>query len=198
MISELKSASRRREDEGRRIADEVRGLRELVPKALEGQKESTDGRLKELGGELRSLKMLVGNRVGGGSGSGVGPSPSGAQSPIGRPFPALGGERPSGSGPITPREPASTQIPGPTVNGTSDSKAEELGTSSSAAAVPAPGVTVPKRESSSSHGFDSRPSSRAAIPAWQMAAANKNKTGTGPSSATNGTEGSAGEAEAGA
>ena len=199
MISVLKTASKRQEDENRRIADEVKGLRDLIPKALEGQKETTDGRLKELGGELRSLKMLVGNRVGGGSASGVGPSPSGVQSPIGRPFPGLG-DRSNGSGSITPREPSSNQIPAPAPNGTSDSKTDELSASSSAAIAPAPGVTVPKRESSSSRGFDSRPTSRAAIPAWQMAAAaNKNMTETGSSSATNGTEGSAGnEAGAGA
>lgn len=198
VITVLKTASRRQEDENRRIAEEVRGLRDLIPKALEGQKETTDGRLKELGGELRSLKMLVGNRVGGGSSSGVGPSPSGVQSPIGRPFPGLG-ERPNGSGSIPSRESSSTQIPTPATNGTSDNKTEEPGASSSAAAAPAPGVTAPKWEVPSSRGFDSRPSSRAAIPAWQMAAAGKNKTETGSSSAASANEGSGGnEAGAGA
>lgn len=198
MISELKLASRRQEDENRRIADDVRGLRDLIPKALEGQKETTDGRLKELGAELRSLKMLVGNRVGGGSGSGVGPSPSGVQSPIGRPFPGLG-DRPNGSSSIPSREPSSSsnQTPAAALNGTNDTKTEDPSTSSSVAAAPAPGVTAPKWDAPSSRGFDSRPSSRAAIPAWQMAAASKNKSETGTASAANGTEGSAGD-EAGA
>lgn len=198
VISELKLASRRQEDENRRIADDVKGLRDLIPKALEGQKETTDGRLKELGGELRSLKMLVGNRVGGGSSSGVGPSPSGVQSPIGRPFPGLG-DRPNGSQSIPPRESSSNQIPAPFLNGTNDMRPEEPSPSSSVAAAPAPGVTAPKWEAPSARGFDSRPSSRAAIPAWQMAAASKNKSETGSSGAGNGTEGSAGnEAGAGA
>ncbi|KAA6415968.1 MAG: Peroxisome membrane anchor N-terminal [Lasallia pustulata] len=197
VISVLKTASRRQEDESRRIADEVRGLKDLIPKAMEGQKETTDGRLKELGGELRSLKMLMGNRVGGGSGSSVGPSPSGVQSPIGRPFPALG-DRPNGSGSITSREPSSSSIVPQAANGMSDSKSDEL-SASSAAAAPVPGVTAPKWESSNSRVFDSRPSSRAAIPAWQMAAASKNKTEAGASSTANGTESSAGsEAGAGA
>lgn len=198
VISELKLASKRQEDENRRIADDVKGLRDLIPKALEGQKETTDGRLKELGGELRSLKMLVGNRVGGGSGTGVGPSPSGVQSPIGRPFPGLG-DRPNGSASMPSRDPLSNQIPAPDLNGTNDMKPEEPNASSSVAAAPAPGVTAPKWEAPSSRGFDSRPSSRAAIPAWQMAAASKSKSESATSSAANGTEASAGsEAGAGA
>ncbi|KAI9803032.1 MAG: hypothetical protein M1825_002267 [Sarcosagium campestre] len=64
VIAELKSSSRRREEDGRRLGDEVRGLKELIPRALETQKESNDGRLRDLNTELKSLKTLVGNRMG--------------------------------------------------------------------------------------------------------------------------------------
>jgi peroxin-14 len=63
VISELKTASKRREDESRRISDEVRGLKDLIPKAMEGQKETTDSRLRELNTELKSLKTLMGQRM---------------------------------------------------------------------------------------------------------------------------------------
>jgi len=63
VIGELKAASRRREDESRRMGDEVRGLKDLIPKAIEGQKETTDSRLRELNTELKSLKTLMGQRM---------------------------------------------------------------------------------------------------------------------------------------
>jgi peroxin-14 len=63
VISELKTASRRREEESRRVGDEVRGLKDLIPKAMEGQKETTDARLRELNSELKSLKTLMGHRM---------------------------------------------------------------------------------------------------------------------------------------
>ena len=69
VVGELKDASRRREDEARRINDEIRGLRDLIPRAMEAHKETTDTRLKELNAELKSLKTLVGNRMGSASSS---------------------------------------------------------------------------------------------------------------------------------
>lgn len=63
VIGELRTSSRRREEESRRITDEVRGLKDLIPKAMENQKESTDTRLRELNTELKSLKTLMGQRM---------------------------------------------------------------------------------------------------------------------------------------
>ena len=66
MIGELRIASRRREDEARRINDDVRGLKDLLPRAMESQKESTDGRLREISMEMKSLKTLINSRMGAG------------------------------------------------------------------------------------------------------------------------------------
>ncbi|RPB11581.1 hypothetical protein P167DRAFT_507582, partial [Morchella conica CCBAS932] len=66
VIQSLKDAGKRREDESKRVGDEVRGLRDLIPKALEGQKESQKKALEDLGSELKSLKQLVMNRTGAG------------------------------------------------------------------------------------------------------------------------------------
>lgn len=63
VVQDLKNAGKRREDESKRVGDEVRGLRDLIPKALEGQKESQKKALEDLQTELKSLKQLVMNRT---------------------------------------------------------------------------------------------------------------------------------------
>ena len=65
VIADLKAANTRREAESRIVADQVAGLKELVPKSLEQWKQNGDARLDELGLELQSLKKLLENRVGG-------------------------------------------------------------------------------------------------------------------------------------
>ena len=93
VIAELKQANKKREDDAMRIGDDVRGLREMIPKALEGWKSDGDNRLKELGTELKSLKMLVGNRVGGSAPAA--PRPSSGTSTPSAPTPgASGSEQP--------------------------------------------------------------------------------------------------------
>lgn len=62
-IQELKTASRRRDDDTRRISDEVKALQGLIPKAMKAQEENSDTRLKELNTELKSLKVLISNRM---------------------------------------------------------------------------------------------------------------------------------------
>jgi len=63
VVQDLKNAAKRREDESKRVGDEVRGLRELIPKALEGQKDQQKKALEDLQTELQSLKSLVINRT---------------------------------------------------------------------------------------------------------------------------------------
>lgn len=75
VIEQLKATAKRREEEGKRVGEEVRSLRDLIPKALEGQKEAQAQALMDLQNELKSLKALVINRqqaVAGGSGMGMG------------------------------------------------------------------------------------------------------------------------------
>ena len=47
VLASLKESSKRQGDDNRRIEDDVRGLRDLIPKAMDAQKENTDIRLKE-------------------------------------------------------------------------------------------------------------------------------------------------------
>jgi peroxin-14 len=165
-LSSLKEADRKREDDSRRNADEIRSLRDLIPKAIEGQKDATDTRLKELGTELKSLRTLVGNRMGGStappptngfghratgsSGSGIGYTPSStvpAVQPVQTGVPT---EAPVANSPTTSINSASTEAVG---------------------GVPAtaPATATPTTSGSSRFGSGRA----AAIPAWQLAAAKK-------------------------
>ncbi|KAL8732868.1 MAG: hypothetical protein Q9166_002469 [cf. Caloplaca sp. 2 TL-2023] len=64
VVEDLKDGNKQRERENRMIADQVHSLRDLVPKALEGWKAQSDNRLEELRDEVKSLKKLLATRVG--------------------------------------------------------------------------------------------------------------------------------------
>lgn len=164
MITDLKTASRRREDEGRRISEEVSTLKGLIPKALEGQKDLTDGRLKELGSELKSLKTLIGNRMGG---------TVNAPAASARNYGALGSKAVNGSGSTTPRESTTHTSSG----GSGDSGQTASNGSSenqiAPSSIPAPVSSAPSREGTNTFGSSG---GRAVIPAWQMAASTKAKS----------------------
>ncbi|KAI9792820.1 MAG: peroxisomal membrane protein pex14 [Peltula sp. TS41687] len=64
MIGEAKIATQRRELEASRVNSEVLGLKNLLPRAMESQKESTDRRLTEIKMEMQSLKTLINSRIG--------------------------------------------------------------------------------------------------------------------------------------
>ena len=196
VISEFREGARRREEDGRRLGDEVRGLKELVPRALEAQGKEKDERLRELGGELRSLKTLVGNRIGGqGAGSGVGgvggtmasvqggsrPTSTAATSGMGGSVNSTGSAA-SGNG--IGGTMASSTSPQPTPTANSAGSAGSAGMGSGSGSVQSSGVedgranslsSLPDRASNASP-FN-RFSGRAAIPAWQMAASKKNQEG---------------------
>ncbi|KAJ5167882.1 uncharacterized protein N7482_003476 [Penicillium canariense] len=161
LVSDLKHASRRRDDETRRISDEVKSLKEAIPKALEGARDGNENRLKELGSELKSLKVLLGNRLGG---STAGP-------PVGR---TVGSSTPT---PSTTPQPAPEPTPAtaPATNGlhATVTPAEQ---EPQPAAAPAPVAESPLAKLGRS----------ASIPAWQMAASNRSKSSSQSSPAPTG------------
>lgn len=161
VIEDLKAANTRREAESRIIADQVTGLKDMVPKALEGWKASGDAKLEELGQEVQSLKKLLENRVG--RASGGTPTPT-----TGRGYPNMSNEKKDSVPPFASPSSATT---------TTTPAAESA---TAAPSAPAPGVTAPKRESTPLRGFEK--SDRRAIPAWQMAAAATEKTESAGSS----------------
>ncbi|KAI9844769.1 MAG: peroxisomal membrane protein pex14 [Sclerophora amabilis] len=167
VIGELKAASRRREEEGRQMNDEVRGLKSLMLKAQDAQKDRTDGRLNELSAELKSLKTLVGNRMG----AAPRPPPStgssgGAQSPM-----VNGGPPKTPS--LVPSNAASNGN-GPESTRNTNEPVEEIDASTPATAGTS--SPAPSRNESSTPFGSSATGNRAAIPAWQMAAAKKSSS----------------------
>lgn len=164
VVAELKTSSRRRDDETRRITDEVKRLKDSIPKAIEGAREGNEKRLKELGSELKSLKVLLGNRLGSAAPS----TPTPATTTTTAPRPATV-ETPSGQ-----QIASATQqtAPSPTT---------------SAPVAPQPPAVTPRESSGSPFSQLGKP---AAIPAWQMAAANKTQSAATPS------EGAAGSSSA--
>ncbi|KAL3469524.1 peroxisomal membrane anchor protein conserved region-domain-containing protein [Aspergillus californicus] len=148
LLGDLKTASRRRDDETRRINDEVNALKDAIPKALEGAREGNENRLRELGTELKSLKVLLGNRIGGVV----------SNAPVTAKVPET--TLPSTSEPTSSNTPA-------TNGATPTSSHPETPSTSSGAAQ-----TAPSTSTNPLSRFSKSPS----IPAWQLAAANRSKT----------------------
>jgi peroxin-14 len=170
VIEELKNASRRREDESRRISEEVRGLKDSIPKAIDSVREGSEKRLRELGKELGSLKLLMGNRFG----TNPVPTPASGHGLAARP-PADALTRPASAGIV------------PEAGSGFDAKLREnaeKATTPSASATPSNNPwssysfnsAAPPRANATSSPFSTP--NKAAIPAWQMAAAKNQKAGS--------------------
>lgn len=160
VLASLKESSKRQGDDNRRIEDDVRGLRDLIPKAMDAQKESTDNRLRELSTELKSLKTLVGNRMGAGTARPAAPTPNYYQSQSPAPTPNVNGT----SGTSTPAPQQSSSTPAP---------AEQ--TETQASSTPAASASTPTTEKPAGSTYGRAAGGRAAIPAWQMAMQKKSE-----------------------
>ncbi|KAF1920934.1 peroxisomal membrane anchor protein conserved region-domain-containing protein [Ampelomyces quisqualis] len=165
VLASLKESSKRQGDDNRRIEDDVRGLRDLIPKAMDAQKESTDSRLRELSSELKSLKTLVGNRMGTGSARPSTPTPNHYQNHNPAPTPNVNGT--SGASTPAPQQ-SSAPAPAPAEH----TNNTETQASSSA---PAASVSTPTTEKAAPSSYGRAAGGRAAIPAWQMAMQKKSE-----------------------
>lgn len=164
MIADLKAANLRRESEARILADQVSGLKDQIPRALESWKQGEEVKIEEVRGEVSSLKKLLQNRVG--------TAGAGAQTPnmgVGRG--AMYGGYAASSAPAEQDRGSGTSTPSAGGVGAS-------GTMENQDDAPAPGVTEPKKELASARFGRS---GGAAIPAWQMAA-KKNSSSDGGTS----------------
>ncbi|KJR85732.1 peroxisomal membrane anchor protein [Sporothrix schenckii 1099-18] len=188
VINELKTASKRREEDAERLRDDVRGLKDALPKALDTQREVTDGRLREVNTELKGLKTLIGQRMGGGStttgSSSVngGPSylraasvaPSSTSAPSVVSVESEGTETANKAAATPSANPLATTVE--TVSNNSGNSGFVSGYSAanltSNSSSPAPAATSPPSSFSSS--------GKASIPAWQRAMQK-------PAASTNGT-----------
>lgn len=152
LVADLKTSSRRRDDETRRISDEVKSLKDAIPKALEGAREGNENRLKELGTELKSLKVLLGNRLGGSGTASVAGRTVGSSTPAVTPRPAS--EEVAAAAPLTPNG----------LQATVSSPEQE------AQVPPAPATPAPVAAGQTSSSPLSQLGRSASIPSWQMTA----------------------------
>ena len=66
VIGKMKEANEARELEAKRTTRELEDIKEQIPQAIQREKETTEGRSKDLAVEMKTLKTLVSNRMGGG------------------------------------------------------------------------------------------------------------------------------------
>ncbi|KAI4109387.1 MAG: hypothetical protein L6R37_000544 [Teloschistes peruensis] len=179
VVEELRRDSERRGKEGDMLRDQVVGLRESIPRALDGWKREGDGRIEDLSGEVRSLKKLVATRMA---------APSSASTTLNPLNPSVSPSR------------GSTGAPPPSYVSNAENerpKSQERGSNGGAMPVDVGGLggkvaagkasyegaemgaTEPTRKASSnSLGFGAR-GGRAAIPAWQLPAQEQGGKGEG-------------------
>jgi len=161
IVAELKAANMKREDDSRRMESDIKSMKESLPRSIDSVRDASERQLKELSTELGSLKLLMGNRMGGPSSLGAPGQATPRPQPAGIPAansaaatPSIEAAPGSGSNVNVPRQPSSFTNP-----------TSSYGTPAS---VPA---SAPASRPASAAPF----ASKAAIPAWQMAAANKAK-----------------------
>jgi peroxin-14 len=171
VLASLKESSKRQGDDNRRIEDDVRGLRDLIPKAMDAQKESSDARLKELSSELKSLKTLVGNRMG--AGTARPPATTTPNTFYGMPQPQSQSPAPTPNINGTPNAAAPAQTSSPAPATPSEQPNNANSTEAQGSSTTAPTAQANDKPAASSP-YGRLANGRAAIPAWQLAAAKKN------------------------
>lgn len=183
VIGRMKLANEEREQEAKRNARELGELRDLIPKAIEKEKQAQEERLKELGTEMKSLKTLVQNRMR----DGVGSTPLRPSTPS---YSSSQQQPPSQNGQVLGNgTPVQQSDDIPSSSSSSPPAAENRGNSSP--------YTAPASTSSSSttttnsNPYQSRllgnSAGKAAIPAWQLAAKKKSEDAKAAAAASNST-----------
>ncbi|KAF2718851.1 putative peroxisomal membrane anchor protein [Polychaeton citri CBS 116435] len=174
----MKEAQEERERESKSMARDLSDVKDLIPKAIEKERKSTDDRLAELATEMQSLKTLLQFRLGGPQAlPGVASSPAmpkeqqhEQQPSNGTPAPSVSGITDHGASNAASGTIATTGNPVASTNGTDVSGLDRSSNSSPAA-------------------FTNRflQQGKSAIPAWQLAAskrqedAKKEETGSAKS-----------------
>ncbi|KAI6795238.1 hypothetical protein KC332_g17154 [Hortaea werneckii] len=200
VVGRMREANENREAEGRRLAREVESLREGIPRAIEKERERDEERLKELVAEVRSLKTLVGNRMGGGSvGSAQQQQPqlgfrgntSQATTPQQQQQPLTNGSAPTA--PVEPQQNGSS--PAPASNGIDTVPSTNPSQSSSPFPDRAQANSSPFERSSSGTGArgGGGGAGKAAIPSWQLAAKKRSEEQQQAQKSSAGESGAGGE-----
>jgi len=168
VIKDLQSNNKWRTDETRRLREELQNLKDnVIPRALNNQKDLTDQRLREVNAELKSLKTLLTQRM---------------------QTPAAAAAVPTAT--AIPRPPS---VASSLVNGATSSATTPAAAAAAAASVETAPATESKEASAAADPlltnrfspFSSGLPPRASIPAWQLAASNKSSSTAGSSTTAN-------------
>lgn len=171
IMTELKTANKRREDDAQRIRDEVQGLKDAIPRAMNNQKELTDNRLAEINTELTSLKTLVSQRMNANSNTSASSSYFRGTNGISGINGTNGVNGTSGTASPTTAAPQSATPP-----------PNESATETSTTPKPEAPKGVSQNKFNRAPGLSAGSGAKASIPAWQMAMANQNAGSAGSSS----------------
>ncbi|KAJ2904680.1 hypothetical protein MKZ38_007421 [Zalerion maritima] len=187
VIEDLKSANRRREDDANRVREDMQGLKDSIPRAMNTQKDMAENRLRDLNTELKSLKTLMSQRM---------------AAPPTAPTPGTSTGRLNGVGSATtaPASSATTvgTAPGSQQASAADESKDYTATTPAANGKPEEGaapkpyndyVSSLNRSSPFNSGM---PAAKASIPAWQMAMQPKSSTATTPTGNAEGSGSAAG------
>ncbi|KAI1809696.1 peroxisomal membrane anchor protein conserved region-domain-containing protein [Poronia punctata] len=171
-VRDSKSAGRRQEDETERLRNDVKNINTSIPRSMTAHKEFTEGRLKEISNEVKSLKSLISQRINStpAAAAAAPPTPAAPAAPYNSGSASY--VRPSVSpAATTPSAEAKENVASNEENSSSSSAQTE-----NKASVSTP--TPNKQDYISSLGGRSSPfgsgvpAGKASIPAWQMAASN--------------------------
>lgn len=175
-VRESKSASRRQEDETERLRQDIKTINAAIPKSMSAHKEFTDGRLKEIGNEVKSLKSLIWQRMN--STQASAPSPTTASSTTYNG--GAGAQLRPTSANATSVSPATT--PSAEVKENSNlngsSSAQDENKTSTSTPAPSKQDYISSLGGRSSPFGSGAPAAKASIPAWQMAANNSKRPRT--------------------
>ncbi|KAI3321239.1 hypothetical protein HD806DRAFT_200516 [Xylariaceae sp. AK1471] len=168
-VRDSKSATRRQEDETERLRDDVKNIKTTVPKSMAAHKEFTDGRLKEISNEVKSLKSLISQRM-----TASTPAPTSTLSPAINPTPTSNGNTSNNLQPTNGNaasvSPVSSPLPekeNGSLNGGSSAQVENQ--TSVSTSTPSKQDYISSLGGRSSPFGTGMPAGKASIPAWQMA-----------------------------
>ncbi|EGS19878.1 putative peroxisomal membrane anchor protein [Thermochaetoides thermophila DSM 1495] len=167
VIKDLQSNNKWRTDETRRLREELQNLKDnVIPRALNNQKDLTDQRLREVNAELKSLKTLLTQRM---------------------QTPAAAAAVPTAT--AIPRPPS---VASSLVNGATSSATTPAAAAAAASVETAPAMESKEASAAADplltnrfSPFSSGLPPRASIPAWQLAASNKSSSTAGSSTTAN-------------
>ncbi len=153
VVAELKAANLRLEADSSRLEFEIRTMKDNLPRSIDNVRDASEKQLKELSNELGSLKLLMGNRMGGSSSLTQG---------ISRTQPGM---LPSSNSANAQGAPSSSEKP-PNPPRSTPSFSSPANQFSSSTTVPA--ATTTARPASAAAFGNSSSANKSAIPAWQM------------------------------